>query len=93
MSLESLRQICDAVKRGTKNSVIALFAVQDDKVSIVVALTNDLGNSKLHAGKIAKQLSEICEGSVGGRKDLAQGGGKNPKGVQEAIKKLIELAK
>ncbi|MBI4387625.1 MAG: alanine--tRNA ligase, partial [Candidatus Omnitrophica bacterium] len=89
---EELRKVCDDIKQKiSRTAVIILFGVQDDKVALVVALTKDLEKSSLDATQIAKELALICEGSAGGRKDLAQGGGKNPKVVSKALARVAAI--
>jgi len=39
----------------------------------------------LDAGKIVKAAAAIVEGSGGGRKDLAEAGGKNPEKLDESL--------
>ncbi|MGO9273283.1 MAG: DHHA1 domain-containing protein, partial [Terriglobia bacterium] len=47
------------------------------KVELVAAVTKDL-TGRLDAGKLIKLLSGMVDGKGGGRKDLAEGGGKSP---------------
>ena len=69
-----------------------LGSVSDGKVSLIAAVTKDL-TSKLDAGKIVKQAAAYVEGSGGGRKDLAEAGGKNPAKLDEAIQAVPQLSK
>lgn len=93
-NLETLRFISDNFKKKSlKSSVVSLFGIEGEKVSIVVALSDDLKKSALDAGVIVKEISKICDGSGGGRKDLAQGGGKNPKMVKQAIEQIAQMIK
>ena len=49
---------------------------------------------KLNAGKIVKELAAIVGGSGGGRPNMAQAGGKNPAGIEDALKAVkTELEK
>ncbi len=91
--IEELRFAGDQLKRQVKNTVIALFSKSEGKVSLIVMLSEDLKDSKLNAGEIAKELSLILEGSGGGRKDSAQGGGKNPQAIEQAIAKAATRLK
>lgn len=91
--LDDLRNIGDQLRQTAKQSVIALFSSQDDKVSLIVGLSKDLAQSKLDASQIAKRIAQTLDGSAGGRKDLAQGGGKNPAAIQQAIDELPGILK
>ena len=65
----------------------------EGRVTLIAAVTKDL-TAKLDAGKIVKQAATYVEGSGGGRKDLAEAGGKNPAKLDEAIQAvpgIIEL--
>ena len=46
-----------------------------------------------HAGKIIKEAAALVGGGGGGRPNMAQAGGKNPAGIQDALAKAVELAK
>jgi alanyl-tRNA synthetase len=80
----AMRQMVDDLRAKLQSGVIVLGSVSDGKVSLVAAVTKDLTN-KLDAGKIVKQAAAYVEGSGGGRKDLAEAGGKNPAKLDESL--------
>jgi alanyl-tRNA synthetase len=80
----AMRQMVDDLRAKLQSGVIVLGSVSEGKVSLVAAVTKDLTN-KLDAGKIVKQAAAIVEGSGGGRKDLAEAGGKNPAKLDESL--------
>jgi alanyl-tRNA synthetase len=80
----AMRQMVDDLRAKLQSGVIVLGSVSEGKVSLVAAVTKDLTN-KLDAGKIVKQAAAIVEGSGGGRKDLAEAGGKNPARLDESL--------
>ncbi|MGD0324979.1 MAG: alanine--tRNA ligase [Terriglobia bacterium] len=80
----AMRQMVDDLRAKLQSGVIVLGSVSDGKVSLVAAVTKDLTH-KLDAGKIVKQAAAIVEGSGGGRKDLAEAGGKNPAKLDESL--------
>ena len=43
-----------------------------------------------HAGNLVKAIAGLVGGGGGGRPNMAQAGGKNPAGIQEALKKAAE---
>jgi alanyl-tRNA synthetase len=75
VEVQSLRKISDQTKRDLGSGVVFLGAVDNDKLSFVVAVTQDLVDKGVDASKIAKAISVIQKGRGGGRKDFAQGGG------------------
>ena len=44
-----------------------------------------------HAGNLIKAIAGLVGGGGGGRPNMAQAGGKNPAGIQEALKKAAEV--
>ena len=91
LDIQALRQVVDQIKIKSNHSVIVLFSSVDSKVNMIVALTKDLSGSALDAKSLAQQAAELIEGSAGGRKEMAQGGGKNPKGIDSALTEITNL--
>jgi alanyl-tRNA synthetase len=83
----AMRQMIDNLRPKLGSGVIALGSVADGAVALVVAVTKDL-TAKLDAGKIVREAAKIVEGSGGGRKDLAEAGGKNPARLDEALQSI-----
>jgi len=86
----AMRQMVDDLRGKLQSGVIVLGSVADGKVSLIAAVTKDLTN-RLDAGKIVKQAAALVEGSGGGRKDLAEAGGKNPAKLDEAIQAVPSI--
>ena len=80
----AMRQMVDNLRGRLGSGVIVLGSAEDGKVSLVAAVSKDL-TAKLDAGKIVKAAAVLVEGSGGGRKDLAEAGGKNPARLAEAL--------
>jgi alanyl-tRNA synthetase len=80
----AMRQMVDNLRPRLASGVIVLGSVADEKVSLVAAVSSDL-TKRLDAGKIVKAAAAIVEGTGGGRKDLAEAGGKNPAKLDEAL--------
>jgi alanyl-tRNA synthetase len=89
--MTSLRQVVDELRKKTKQSLIALFSVNGKKVNLILGLTKDLTDTTLDAKVLAQAISPFITGSAGGRKDLAQGGGRDAKGIENAIKHLKKM--
>jgi alanyl-tRNA synthetase len=79
-----LRETGDALREKLGSGVVVLAGVAGEKVTLVAMVTKDLVG-KLHAGKILGVAAEILGGKGGGKPDLAQGGGKDPARVPEAL--------
>jgi len=85
MGRETMKQVIDAVRPKVESCVIALGSISEGTVALVVAVTKDL-TDELDAGKIVREAAKIVEGSGGGRKDLAEAGGKNPAKLDESLR-------
>ncbi len=87
---EALRGMVDTLRQKLGSGVVALGMVADDKVALIVGVTKDL-NPKVHAGKIVQELAKLVGGSGGGRPDLAEAGGKDTSGLQNAIDQVYPI--
>jgi alanyl-tRNA synthetase len=87
-----LRELADKLRNGIGSGIVLLGAVTDGKVLLLVSVTKDL-TQKFHAGNIVKELAPLVDGKGGGRPDMAQAGGSNPKGLDKAIDGLYDLVK
>jgi alanyl-tRNA synthetase len=83
----AMRHLVDNLRPRLGTGVIVLGSAEDGKVALVAAVSKDL-TSRLDAGKIVKAVAAIVEGSGGGRKDLAEAGGKNSARLDEAIQSI-----
>jgi len=88
----ALRELVDRLKTKIGSGVIVLATSLDGRVGWVAAVTPDL-TSRLHAGKLIKEVASITGGSGGGRADLAEAGGKNPDELDRALRLVPELVK
>ncbi|MGH9604117.1 MAG: alanine--tRNA ligase, partial [Terracidiphilus sp.] len=83
----AMRQMIDNLRGKLGSGVIVLGSAGDGRVSLVAAVSKDL-TSRLDAAKIVKAAAAMIDGSGGGRKDLAEAGGKNPAKLAEALKSV-----
>ncbi|HWR21364.1 MAG TPA: alanine--tRNA ligase [Verrucomicrobiae bacterium] len=86
----ALRELADRLRSRIGSGVIVLATSSDGRVSWVAAVTPDL-TSRLHAGKLVKEVASITGGSGGGRADLAEAGGKDPDKLDRALQLVPEL--
>ena len=87
---EALRQMVDSLRQKLGSGVVVLASAEDGKVALITAVTKDL-IPKLHAGKIVQELAKLVGGSGGGRPDLAEAGGKDTSGVENALQSIYPL--
>ncbi|MBN1353381.1 MAG: alanine--tRNA ligase [Candidatus Omnitrophica bacterium] len=87
-----LRALSDKIRSREKNVFVALASRRDGKAFIVVSVTEDLLQAGIDASSCVREMSRIIDGSGGGRADFAQAGGKNPTGLEDALKLAKALA-
>jgi alanyl-tRNA synthetase len=87
---EALRQLVDALRQKLGSGVVVLASAEDGKVALITAVTKDL-LPRLHAGKIVQELAKLVGGSGGGKPDLAEAGGKDTSGIENAIAQVYPL--
>ncbi len=91
VDVNTLRDLADEV-RNKVGSVVVLFAtVNDGKLNFVCAVSKDLVEKKIAAGKIIKEIAKVAGGGGGGRPDMATAGAKDINKVGEALNKLSEI--
>jgi len=86
----AMRQMVDNLRPKLQSGVIVLGSVLNGNVALVAAVTKDL-TKRLDAGKIVKEAAAIVEGSGGGRKDLAEAGGKNAAKLDESLQAVPSI--
>ncbi|WP_027258892.1 alanine--tRNA ligase [Leisingera aquimarina] len=86
VSGKDLRGLIDAHKQNIGSGVILLIAEEDGKVAVAAGVTDDL-TGEISAVDVLKAAVPAVGGKGGGgRPDMAQGGGKDFSGADEAIK-------
>ncbi|MDY7000922.1 MAG: alanine--tRNA ligase [Thermodesulfobacteriota bacterium] len=89
-NMGALRKLMDDVRSKMPSGVACLGAAGQDKAMILLYVSKDL-HQRFTAPKLIKEVAVEVGGSGGGRPDLAQAGGSNPKGMDKAFAKLREL--
>ncbi|HNW43310.1 MAG TPA: alanine--tRNA ligase [Elusimicrobiales bacterium] len=90
MEMKELRGLSDQIKKDLKSSLLFIHSRSEDKFSFILTHTGDV---KVDASAIAKGVAAVINGSGGGRKDFAQGGGEIPADMRAFEKSLVEIAK
>ncbi len=91
VDMNGLRELGDQLKEKLGEGVVLLASVTDGKVSLMATATEGAIKAGAHAGNLIKAVASIVGGGGGGRPNMAQAGGKNPAGVDEAIAKAAEV--
>lgn len=90
MNPEDIRGVVDSIKKDNADLVLAIFAPSEESVTFVIAVAGAPAK-RFKAGDLAKQVGPKVSGGGGGRPDFAQGQGRNPAGVGEAVALLQTL--
>jgi alanyl-tRNA synthetase len=79
-----MRHLSDTLMSKIKSGVIVLGRAEDDKVSFIVRVSDDL-TDRVKAGKIVQEIAPIVSGRGGGKADMAEGGGTDASKLPEAL--------
>lgn len=82
--VKALREIMDDVRSRLASGVACLATVEEGRVGLVLYVSKDL-HARFTAPDLIKITAAPCGGAGGGRADLAQAGGTNPAGLDEAF--------
>ena len=85
LTINDLRTLSDDIKASNKSIIMVFAAVNGDKVTFMVSITDDLLD-KYHAGNMIKKIAAAAGGGGGGKADMAQAGAKDPSKVADAFK-------
>jgi alanyl-tRNA synthetase len=87
---KALREMADRLKDQIRSGVILLGAYGDGKAMLLCAVTKDL-EERYPAHKLVKEVAKYVGGTGGGRADMAQAGGPNVQGLNQALEKIYEI--
>jgi alanyl-tRNA synthetase len=93
-SADIMKNIAYQLRTSSDNTVMVIGSENAGKANILVAVSDDLVNGRnISAVEIIREISGEINGGGGGQPFLATAGGKNPEGIQRAIKKAAEFLK
>ncbi len=90
VDMNGLRDLGDKLKNQIGEGIVVLASENDGKVSLMAMATDAAVKAKAHAGNLIKEIAPLVGGGGGGRPNMAQAGGKNPGGIEDALKKAKE---
>ncbi len=93
VDMNGLRDLGDQLKEKIGEGIVVIASNADGKVNLMATATDAAMKAGAHAGNLIKEIAKLVGGGGGGRPNMAQAGGKNPAGIDEAIAKAIEVAK
>jgi alanyl-tRNA synthetase len=87
----ALRGLADDLRAAT-GRFVAVVAGERGGPAILVAASRDLVGEGFDAAEIIRQVAPLIGGGGGGRAELAQAGGKDPAGLDQALSEAARLA-
>lgn len=86
VSGKELRSVLDQLKQKLGSGVIVLGVADNDagKVSLIAGVTDDL-TGRIRAGELVNHVAAQVGGKGGGRADMAQAGGSDPRALPQAL--------
>ena len=93
VDMNGLRDLGDQLKAKLGEGVVVLISELEGKVSMVSMATDAAMKKGAHAGNLIKGIAAKVGGGGGGRPNMAQAGGKNPAGIEDAISQAEEVLK
>ncbi|MDE7446054.1 MAG: alanine--tRNA ligase [Lachnospiraceae bacterium] len=93
VDMNGLRDLGDQLKAKLGEGVVVLISDKDGKVNMVAMATEGAMQKGAHAGNLIKGIAALVSGGGGGRPNMAQAGGKNPAGIDQAIAEVSEVLK
>ncbi len=92
-SLDALRYLGDGVRKAISSGVAVLGSAIEGRPQFVAIVSPDLTQRGQHAGQLLKRVATIAGGGGGGRPEMAQGGGKDPRKLDEALAAVPEIVR
>jgi alanyl-tRNA synthetase len=94
LAVNELRNLSDTLKGKLRSGVVAVGGGQEGKTAVIIAVTPDL-TGRLSASDIAARVGPALGGRGGGKRDLAQVGGRDesllPAGLAAVVTAVGEL--
>mgnify|MGYP006073283843 CR=1 FL=1 len=89
---KSIKNLAFELTKKDEKLVLVLATKESEKVTLTVAISKGLVEQKgLHAGNIIREISKEINGGGGGQAFFATAGGKNPSGIESALKKAADF--
>ena len=86
--IKQLKDIGNYLKNEVDNMCLVLATEFDGKATLEIRISENLVKEKnLNAGNIVREIAKEIDGGGGGQAFSATAGGKNPAGIEAALKK------
>jgi alanyl-tRNA synthetase len=91
VSAEDLPLFAAELMQHLKSGVVAIGAAVGERCQLIVEVSDDLVKKNISAAVLVKEAAPCIQGGGGGKQNMAQAGGKDPKGLPQAFAKIKQL--
>jgi alanyl-tRNA synthetase len=88
----ALRALVDDLRGAGGRFVAVMTGAADGQPTLVVAASRDLASEGFDAAEIVRQVAPLLKGGGGGRAEMAQAGGSDPSGLDQALAEAARIA-
>ncbi|MDY6932585.1 MAG: alanine--tRNA ligase [Spirochaetota bacterium] len=92
VDVNQLREIADLIRSKEQHSLVCFGSRSNDKAFLLCAATKKAVAKGIDCGSLVKEIAPIIGGGGGGRKDMAQAGGKSMERLRDALDKAENIA-
>lgn len=93
VDMNGMRDLGDEAKQKLGEAIVIFAAENGGKVNLMATATDSAVAKGAHAGNLIKEIAKLVGGGGGGRPNMAQAGGKDPAGIEDALERAKEVAK
>ena len=87
----NLRLIADKLRESPEPTIALLASITKKKANLIVTMSDSLIRDEFDSISLLKETAKIVGGSGGGRKNMAQAGGKDTAKLNEAAEHFLEI--
>ncbi len=84
VSRSQRRDLADSLRQKNPRAVVVLAAADGAKAALLITVGEQI-QDKVDARELIRKIAPLVGGGGGGRADLAEAGGKNPAGIDDAL--------
>ena len=89
----AMRTLADRLKEKYPEVVVVLASENEGKVSLIASASDSAVKKGVMAGNVIKEIAPLVGGRGGGKPNMAQAGGTDARGIEEALAKAREIIK
>lgn len=90
---EGLGWVSEEVMQAAPSLVLILAIKAPDRAQLLIKISPDLVKKGILATELIKQIAPAIGGTGGGKPDMAQAGGKQPEGIEQAFEMAKKILK